>query len=545
VPQHSVDDLRQQLRNLGYLSRGVERWFEADPFRSRTFWSELALIAAKVAAILAVLLAAPLTAVTLHRNANSDALSAGILAVLYIAVAFVVLFVATATAALLLRLRPAAAVENPRVVTIASAGWATLIVLALTAWWSGFEGAPSRGELITGALLLLFFLIAATYTLAAALLSLSIHATGRIPTTRRRSQAAAMLGAAAIVAIIVATPQFLRREQSAQQPQQIVTSQRQGKLALVAVDGLTFEIAQSRRELATEFAMMSSVAPGEDVPPPERWASIGTGTPASVHAVHSVEGVRIRGSRTVMQNISRFDFALRDLASAVGVATREALPPTARDRDYIWEVFASRGIAVEAVNWWASDQRDEPLLSSVSQQFVFADAGRSGAKSGAALALAIDAAAIHQLQRSAKHPYGFITIYLPALDVVLNRLGMNSAAALAPSVRALDQLTAAIAEHRREEFDVILVGTPGKGQEGSALIASTIALSGKPQLADIAPTICDFYGFPATSEMPGRSLLPRSEQARIPSFGRRTPPAAAMPPSSEYYENLKSLGYVQ
>src|SRR5437763_4101084 len=64
----SVEDLRQQLRERGYLSHGIERWFALDPWRSRAFWTELTAVAGKGAALIALFAVVPLVAVMLFRN---------------------------------------------------------------------------------------------------------------------------------------------------------------------------------------------------------------------------------------------------------------------------------------------------------------------------------------------------------------------------------------------------------------------------------------------------------------------------------------------
>src|SRR5207244_523762 len=57
----------------------------------------------------------------------------------------------------------------------------------------------------------------------------------------------------------------------------------------------------------------------------------------------------------------------------------EPLPPTARRRDYVWEVFAGRGMPTAAIDWWTTD----------SQSLVFA-AAQGGA-------LRVDATAMRML----------------------------------------------------------------------------------------------------------------------------------------------------
>src|SRR5438309_11151331 len=63
-----VETLRKQLRERGYLKRGIERWFALDPWSSRTFWAELITVAAKAATLIALFGALPCGAIMLARN---------------------------------------------------------------------------------------------------------------------------------------------------------------------------------------------------------------------------------------------------------------------------------------------------------------------------------------------------------------------------------------------------------------------------------------------------------------------------------------------
>ncbi|HEX8152950.1 MAG TPA: hypothetical protein VF698_07495, partial [Thermoanaerobaculia bacterium] len=63
-----IDHLRSQLRQRGYLSHGIERWFALDPWSSRAFWLELITVAFKAATLIAAFGALPLVAVMLVRN---------------------------------------------------------------------------------------------------------------------------------------------------------------------------------------------------------------------------------------------------------------------------------------------------------------------------------------------------------------------------------------------------------------------------------------------------------------------------------------------
>src|SRR5687768_15355888 len=68
VAAPEVDALRSQLRDRGYLSDGIERWFSLGPWSSSAFWVELAVVALKAATLIAAFAALPHTAIMLLRN---------------------------------------------------------------------------------------------------------------------------------------------------------------------------------------------------------------------------------------------------------------------------------------------------------------------------------------------------------------------------------------------------------------------------------------------------------------------------------------------
>src|SRR6202043_4269897 len=85
----SVDDLRQQLRDRGFLSHGIERWFALDPWGSRTFWVEVMIVAAKAAVLIAAFAMLPLVAIMLYRNHPLSALETLLMAIAYAGTALV------------------------------------------------------------------------------------------------------------------------------------------------------------------------------------------------------------------------------------------------------------------------------------------------------------------------------------------------------------------------------------------------------------------------------------------------------------------------
>ena len=127
---------------------------------------------------------------------------------------------------------------------------------------------------------------------------------------------------------------------------------------------------------------------------------------------------------------------------------------------------------------------------------------------------------------------------------MLNRLPLDASTKLAQSIRALDAVAQTVRSLRTRRYDVVLVGMPGDGQQGSGVIASLPTLE-TASAWDVAPTLLDRLGFPLSAEMPGRAYAGTNREPRIPSYGNRAAGGAATVLNQEYYENLKSLGYIK
>lgn len=522
-----VDALRAQLRERGYLSHGIERWFALDPWSSRTFWGELATVALKAATLIALFGALPMVAVMLFRNHPLSALETLALTVLYFLARLAGAFVFILLLALLLKLRPGMVVDTPRWLLGISFAAAALLTAPIAVWWYGFEAPAGWMELLVGLALVGVYFVMTTIVVSAAMLSFSIYELQRVPAIHQRPRGAAMTFAAAALMALLFIPAYAAQErQPAGPPLQVVTTPTAARVALVAVDGLTFDVFRSRPALTAAFA---SVLPAAELPAEsttELWASVGTGVPMALHGVRAIEGVRLPGGTHILQTISRADLVLK----YAPLVRRLPLPPTARRRDYVWEIFAARGVPSAAVNWWTTESIRAGALDSIGQETIF-----SAAKGDA---VRVDELAARRLLAAIDrdHPQ-FATVYLPALDVVLHRLPLAPSARLAASVRALDGVEATVAALRSRGLDVVLVGND--------VIASTGRLTGPPRasLFDVAPTLCTLLGFPPSEEMPGRSLA--GDAPRIPTYGPRATAAAPAKVNEEYYENLKSLGYIR
>ncbi len=536
MADQSVDQLRSQLRERGYLTHGIERWFALDPLSSRTFWVELTVVSAKAAALIAAFGILPLVAVMVMRNHPLTATETLLMALLYGVCWFVSAFVAIVAAALILKLRPELAIDTPRALLGISLLVAAMMALPIGVWWSRFEPPPPPLELAAGLGLIVLFFLIATIVVSAAMLSFSVYELRRVPAIHRRSRTIPMAAAAVALIALLFLPAYAVKERRAATPLQIVTAPTGRRVAFVAVDGLTYDLFRSRGPGGVWATVPMSRMAGQSTT--ERWASIGTGVPTSAHGVRSVEGIRFRGGRHVIQSVSQRDFVLSDLAELVGVARRQPLPPTVRRRDYVWEIFAARGVPSVAVDWWTTESALSGALDTIGQQTIFAAARGD--------AVRVDQIAVWHLLAAIDrdHPQ-FATVYLPALDVVLNRLELDPSAQLAASLRAIDGVAAAVYELRKRGYEIVLGGMPGERQSGHGVLAATFPIGARNASPfDIAPTLCAIEGFPLSEEMPGKSLT-GAGNPRITTYGTRTTAAAPAQADQEYYRNLKSLGYIR
>lgn len=539
----SVDDLRSQLRERGYLSHGIERWFALDPWSSRAFWLELATVAAKASLLIALFAVLPIVTVMLFRNHPLTAVETLLVTLLYGAAAFFVLFALLIVIALILRLRPSLAIDTPRALLGISFATSALPAAAIAFWWYRFDAAPSWPELLAGLALIVAFFLFASVAVSAALLSFSIYELRRVPAIHQRPRTVPMTMAAAFLIAALFLPAYANQEKHGGEPPiQVVTTPTTAKVALIAVDGLTFEILRARPDLA--FPSIYGVASLRGGSTTERWASLGTGVKTYLHGVRALEGVRLRSGRHLLQSVSHADTVLLDLAEWLRLARREPLPPTVRRRHFVWELLADRGLPSVAVNWWTSEDVHGAALDSIGQTSIFGAAGAGGG-TPETIALRVDQTASERFLHAVDHEHPrFATVYLPALDVVLNRLAIDPSTRLTASVRALDGLKATVAAVQARGYDVIIAGLPGDAQNGQAVVAATFSLPPTTTPFDIAPTVCSLMGFPPSNEMSGRSLA-GTESPRIASYGPRATKAPSNKVNEEYYENLRSLGYIR
>ncbi|HEX6177737.1 MAG TPA: hypothetical protein VF057_05220, partial [Thermoanaerobaculia bacterium] len=257
-----VDALRAQLRERGYLSHGIERWFALDPWSSRAFWLELTLVALKAATLIAAFAALPMTAIMLVRNAPLSAFETFALFVSYAIAWLVVSFAFVVIVALILKLRPSLPIDTPRALLAISFAAAALLVLPIGLWWYGFDAKSVTAELVVGVALSVVFFLVSSIVVSAALLSFSIYELQRVPAIHQKPRGVPMTVAAAALVALLFVPAYAQRERPAIEPM-VVTTPTTTRIALIAVDGLTYDIYRSREDL---FRLLPHVSPVHPLP---------------------------------------------------------------------------------------------------------------------------------------------------------------------------------------------------------------------------------------------------------------------------------------
>lgn len=367
-----VDDLRQQLRALGYLDAGVDRFVLGGATSNRRPVAIAALASARIALLAAALLG---PAAALGIGTRLPGLVTGtrdaVVVALYLAVLFgvaagLVSFVASMVVATLpLRgLAPRARLVSRGAGTVVGAA----CLAYLTLWWGITSTGVSSVSLMWTAFALAIAVAislllghATTITAFAVLVAAHGHpdATGlRRGSARRLTAVAAgiaFVGAAALLILAAPSPQ-----PQATPPNLGVVSPGL-RIRLFAIDGFDPSIVEALRaegRIPTLTRIFSGgtvqIAP-EDVRDPARtWTTIATGQPADVHGVEGLETRRVaglQGSVTAEGGLSRSIRGATDLLRLTRPSTASGAELRAKT---FWEVAADAGLRPAVVNWWAT-----------------------------------------------------------------------------------------------------------------------------------------------------------------------------------------------
>jgi hypothetical protein len=358
-PQDPVDELRQQLKALGYLDAGVDRFVLAAATERRGPIG-IALRTSVRVGLLGGILLGPAAAIGL--GARLPGLVSGVrdaaVIALYLGVFF---FAAIAAASFVVSLAASFARGGGR-----AAAWIFTIgsLLYLTLWWRNANaGFGWSAPVWTSFALIVAVAISLLLGHAVRIATFAVLAARRhgesLPPVSGRSWRVVIAGGglafAGAAALLVSTAAVDGPRSPEHPPLTVISSGR--ALRVIAIDGFDPAMFDAfAGDLGGRAAGTRAPLEPQDTSDPARaWTTIATGVPPDVHGVHAIETRRVAG----LQGRLAAD------AGPVGAAIRAATDlvrltrPSIASRDErrvktLWEVAEEAGLRTAVVNWWAS-----------------------------------------------------------------------------------------------------------------------------------------------------------------------------------------------
>jgi hypothetical protein len=606
-PLSSVDAIRDELRRLGYLDHGVDRFVlggagQASPARAS---AAAALRVGLLGGVLfagALALAAAVLQPRLREEPRDLLVLSGYLVVALGAMIAVLTFLGGLAAAGWgrrgARPRPGAA----RNVGVAAAA-AALAYLAL--WWRshavGASAAFQAGALLVG--LLLAAALGRFASLAAvAVLSAGGLSSGVPPASVSRRRLLPIVAALALVAAgAAAVAAYVGEGARAESPDFAVVPTGLC-VRVLGIDGLDRRMAEERMargEMPHLAALVARGARAVLLPEPEHvpaivWTTLATGRGPEAHGIRATGTRRLAGMRTpvALGDEGALARGLTTAADLLRLSHTQPASAVLRQAKTFWNVASEKGLRVGVVNWWATWPADPVNGYVVTERAVFklerggafdretwpadvfekvkplvtTDGDRARALDGFHVRAAL------ALRREARPDVE--AVYLPGLDIAtMQRLGEAGAGDLAgldarlvavrAAYAAADALLGAYAADLAADEVLLVVGDPGRlprkasGAEGLLVLVGPAIQpgdAGRVSERDVAPTVLHLAGLPVSRELEGKvveaalSLTFRKDRPvrYVATYGRRPRGRAAESAfDQEMLEQLRSLGYIQ
>ena len=406
--KHDLESVRGELKQLGYLDPGLERYFLQDALRGGAPLSSLVRLAARDA-ILAGPILALLTAFSIAVvNGNLERTPFDVLPLALhllipgVVVGFLLFVVLGALLVPLARWAP----RQVEVWSLALTGLGVGLPLCWIAIAARHElAAAGQGFVTLEALVGAGLVYALGKVLATGLFAWGIQLTERPP--RRR-----WLGRRVWAALAVATaffawlPLLWAASPDAVESAPALPTRPGDAVALIGIDGIS--AAELDYELRTAVghgdlpalralldggaARIDRYARGAEAPA-SFWTTIATGWPTPRHGVAALDAMRPRGVRTPLALVGPLRTSLGWLwtrtAVPLGWVEHRATLADRREAHTIWELAARGGDPVLAVNWWATYPAEElPGLIVGHGAYGLLAANSPGAAAGAGRAVA-------------------------------------------------------------------------------------------------------------------------------------------------------------
>jgi len=372
-----VDDLRRQLRSLGYLDAGVDRFVLAPAARHHRPLAIRWLASVRIG-VLAALLLGPAAAIGvaarvpgLITGARDGFVVAAYLGLLFGAACSAAAFGISLTASLLVR-QPAFSRRRRGLALVAGTAFTLACLAYLTLWWDASTFAahgPGWRSLWTtiplafaaGVSLLLGHLVTVTTLAVVVSENDGVEPAPGVPGSSRLVLAAAG-GLTFCGALLLFSLTTLSGRPIADAPRLAVVSSG-ARVRVIAIDGFDPRIASRLADAGRVPALAALldgakavIRFGDTRDPARAWTTIATGQPPDVHAVHGLETRRVAGVQGSFATDQRSGVgrALGDVTDLLRLTRPSVVSGSARRVKTFWEVATSAGLRTAVVNWWAT-----------------------------------------------------------------------------------------------------------------------------------------------------------------------------------------------
>jgi type I phosphodiesterase/nucleotide pyrophosphatase len=569
-PLAQVEDVREELRRLGYLDHGVDRFVLAGA-KSATPLRASIRAAARVGLLGGVLFgaASTLAAAGIDPRLRTEPRDLVILALYLTVILGAVISVAALVAGLAAAWLGTRLTRLPRPTLSRDVGLAlaTLGLAYVALWWlshaAEMSTAMQAASLLVGVALCAalgrFGSLAAVAVLSAGGLG------GRLPEASLSRRHLLPLVAAIAIAFAAAVAGAAVLGSSAPPPPVDFAVVPTGLVVrIVGIDGLDRRMAEemiARGEMPHLQALLAASAHAPLRAEPEQvpaivWTTIATGRGPAVHGIHSAGARHLPGMRTPvpLADRTRFSRAVGSATDLLRLTRTQPASSVLRGAKAFWNVASEKGLRVLVVNWWATWPADRVNGQVVTDRALLKleKGGRAdrethpddllerlrplaAADAPHDRARRIDgfAAAVARMLHHSAPVSDLEAVYLPGLDIVtMQQLGdaAGDVATLSGRMdavrghhRFIDELLGGLRADMPANGVLLLVGDPGRRarQTGSAeglivlsgagIIPGTMAAGGE---RDVAPTVLHLLGTPVSDELEGRVL----EAALSPAF---------------------------
>jgi Type I phosphodiesterase / nucleotide pyrophosphatase len=363
-----VDDLRQKLKDLGYLQTSVDRFVLA-PVRQERSAARIAADASVRVGLLAAVLLGPAAAVGIAARLPqlvTGFADASVVA-LYLALLFgisgaVLTFLAALATRLIVRARGITVTPKRARVAATAAGivisGVCLAYLAL--WWSAVNPGPAWTApvwtvlVLAGALtvsLVIGHAAAATIGAVLAREAGPVSAPEPVPQRHRAAFLLRVAAFAAAAALLVAAVSPTGSSAKATSPPDFAIVPTGQRVVVIGIDGFDSDLVG----LPHETNAVAYVPRAQDTDPARVWTTIATGVSPERHGISALELRQVAGLEGALApGTSRTARAVVAATDLLQLARPAIASGSLRKAKTFWDVAAEKGLSTAVVNWWAT-----------------------------------------------------------------------------------------------------------------------------------------------------------------------------------------------